>query len=128
MVLTLHVPQEILVVRDDNELKVGLLFPDADDLRERLRQSANIVAIEVGRRLVQRDEAAIDAKALREREADDDASEHLLACTATPSHVHFRVLLDHTDTVVVRAIAFAGLIVGSDEDGVYVCSLVCLLP
>ena len=52
----LHEAQEFLVVRDDDELEVGLLLPRPDDVVQRLGQRPDVVAVEVRRRFVERDE------------------------------------------------------------------------
>ncbi|KAK4647483.1 uncharacterized protein QC761_0001440 [Podospora bellae-mahoneyi] len=63
-VLAPHVLQKLLVVGDDNQLQVPLRLPRLDDPVQAARQAADVVAVEVGRRLVQRDQAAVDAKRL----------------------------------------------------------------
>lgn len=60
----LHVPQKLLVVRDDDELEVGLLLPGPDDVVQRLGQRPDVVAVEVRGGLVQGDELRM----FRERE------------------------------------------------------------
>ncbi|GKT91599.1 hypothetical protein Ct61P_09449 [Colletotrichum tofieldiae] len=124
-----HVAQELLVVGDDDELEVALGLAGLDDGVQALGEALDVVLVEVGCRLVEGDEAAVDAEALGEGEADDDAGEHLLARRAAAAHVHLRVLLDHAYTVVVRAPARRRvLVVGADEDRVNVGALVRALP
>ena len=125
---TFHVLQEVFVVRDDDELEVGLLLSCPDDVVERLGKRTNVVAVQIRRRLVESDQTTVDAETLRQGEADDDAGKHLLACTAPASHVHFRVLFDHADAVVGGPIAFQTLVVGPDQDAVNVSALVGPTP
>jgi hypothetical protein len=70
--------REALVVGDDDELEV-LLFPARQhDGAQRLGQAGRVLRIQVGRRLVQRKDAAVEAEGLRQRQADDQAGQHLL--------------------------------------------------
>jgi hypothetical protein len=123
-----HVPQELLVVGDDNELKVALCLPRLDDHVQTLRKTLDVVAVQVGGGLVESDETAVHAKGLGQREANDDAGEDFLACRAAPTHVHLCILLDHAETVVVVALASRGLVVGADQDCVDIRALVRALP
>ncbi len=66
-----------LVVRDDDELEVGLAGARVHDLPQRLRQALAVLVVQVGRRLVQREDAAVQAERLRQRQPDDQARQHL---------------------------------------------------
>lgn len=68
---------ELLVVRDDDELEVLLLLAVLDHLVQRGGEGLGVGRVEVGRRLVERQDAAVDAKRLGEGEPDDEAGEHL---------------------------------------------------
>lgn len=59
-----HVPQELLVVRNHDELEIALRLSCADDGMQALRQTLDVVPVEVCRRFVEGDESAIDAKTL----------------------------------------------------------------
>ena len=52
----LHVSQELLVVRDDYELKVRLCLARLDNAVQRLGKTADIVLVQVRRWLVEGDE------------------------------------------------------------------------
>jgi len=123
-----HILKEFFVVRDDNQLEIRLLPSCSDDVVERLGKGPGVVMVEIRRRLVQRNEPTVDAKALGQREADDDAGQHLLSRAAPASHVHFRLLFDHAHPVVVRSVAAGGFIVRTDQDRVHVRTLIGFLP
>lgn len=53
--LTAHLFQKIFVVRDDDDLKIGLLTTLLDDAVERVGQRADIIRVQVGRRFVESD-------------------------------------------------------------------------
>lgn len=53
-VLAFHISQEILVVSDDDELEVGLLLSNFDDVVKGLGQGPNVIAIQIRRGLVER--------------------------------------------------------------------------
>ena len=57
----LHEAQKLLVVRDDDELKVGLLLSRPDDVVQRLGQRPDVVAVEIRRRFVERDKLLLPA-------------------------------------------------------------------
>jgi len=124
----LHFFQELFVVRDHNQLEVGLVPPRLDDVMQRCRQRADVVSVQVRRRLVQSDETAVDPEAFGQRQADDDAGQHLLSSAAPASHVHLRVLLDHTNPVVIRSILPGPFVVGANQDRINIRALVGLLP
>ena len=125
---TVHVSQELLVVRDDNQLEVRLLSSDANNLRQGLCQRADVVTIKVGRGFIQSNETTIYAETFCQSQADDDRRKHLLTCRATTTHVHLRVLLAHDDTVVVALVALLVVIVGANENRVHVRAAISLLP
>ena len=100
-VRTLHVSKEVLVVRDDDQLEVGLLLPRLDDVVQRFCQRLDVVTIQIRRRFVQRNQATVDSKALGQGESDDDAREDLLSCAAPASHIHLHVLFQHANPIVV---------------------------
>ena len=60
---------KLLVVGDHDQLEVGLLPAALDDLVDGLGKRLDVGAVEVGRRLVEGEDAAVDAKGLGEREA-----------------------------------------------------------
>ena len=64
---------ELLVVRDDDELEVFLLLAVLNHLVQRGGEGLGVGRVEVGRRLVERQDAAVDAKRLGEGEPDDEA-------------------------------------------------------
>lgn len=107
---------ELLVMRDDDELEVLLLPPCHHNGPQGLRQAGGIVCtqkrtavgesrrrftfqiedvlvcttstcIQVGGGLIQRQDAAVEAEGLRQRQADDKAGQHLLPGGATPAHL-----------------------------------------
>ena len=125
-----HVSQELLVMGDDNELEVGLLPPHLDDVVKRFRKGADVVAIQIRRRLVERDQPAVDAEALSQGQPDDDTCQHLLSSTTSATHIHFGVLLDHAHPIVVRVarVEFHIFTIRADEDGVNVRPLISPLP
>ena len=131
---TLHIPEELLVVRNDDQLEIRLLLPSPDDIVQRLGKRPDIVAIQVRRRLVQCNQSALDPEAFGQRQPDDDAGQHPLPSTTPPAHVHLRVLLDHAHSIFVRSV-FLGrllgrlrLVVRSDENSINVGPLICSLP
>ena len=124
----LHELEELLIVRDDDQLKVRLLLPCSDDIVEGLGQRSNVVPIKVCRWLVQRDEAAIDPEALGQGQANNDTGKHLLSRAAPTSHVHFNVRLDHADPVVVCSVAAGRSTVGADQDRIDIRALICPPP
>lgn len=67
---------KVLVVRDDHQLEVLLPAPLRDEAGDGARQPALVVVVQVGRRLVQGHDAAVDAEGLGQREADDDGCQH----------------------------------------------------
>lgn len=140
-VLLAEPTQEVFVVRDDDQLEV-LLLPfldqavgahrdDDDDsatvsiarevahsLSKRSSQRINIVLVQIRRRLVERQNAAVRAERVGQGQSDDDAREHLLAGRAPATHVHLDRILDHADAVVVRLAVAVALWVRLDEDRV----------
>jgi hypothetical protein len=50
--IALHLPQELLVVSDDDHLEVRLMTSVLDDLVQRLSESPDVVLIKVSGRLV----------------------------------------------------------------------------
>ena len=74
-----------LVVRDDDDLEVGLLRALGHDLAQRLRQAGGVGLVQVGCGLVQRQDAAVQAECLRQRQADDQACQHLRMPHALPA-------------------------------------------
>mmetsp|Transcript_31054 Transcript_31054/g.101477 ORF Transcript_31054/g.101477 Transcript_31054/m.101477 type:complete len:799 (+) Transcript_31054:193-2589(+) len=121
---------ELLVVRDDDELEVLLLLAVLDHLVQRGGEGLGVGRVEVGRRLVERQDAAVDAKRLGEGEPDDEAGEHLLPRGAAAAHVEQVVTLAHHHAVRVLARARVGvpLVLGLDLDPVDVGALVGLVP
>mmetsp|Transcript_14874 Transcript_14874/g.37084 ORF Transcript_14874/g.37084 Transcript_14874/m.37084 type:complete len:361 (+) Transcript_14874:280-1362(+) len=121
---------KILVVRDHDELKVGLLFAGLDDVVEGAREGFDVGLVQIGRRLVEREDAAVEAEGLRQREADDEACEHLLPRRAAAAHVERGALLVHLHTVRVlaRAALALALVLRVDLDVVDVGPLVRLVP
>jgi len=115
-------------VRDDDELEIRLLLSSLDDVVKRLGQRLNVFPVQIRRRLVERDEAAVDPETFRQGQSDDDACEHSLPGAAPPAHVHLHVLFDHADAVVVGFVGFARFVFGADEDRVDVGTLVRSLP
>lgn len=86
---TFHIPQEFFVVRDNNELEVGLCLSSPYDSMEGLGKTTNIIAIQVGGRFIQCNELqtivsrcnylkhsfthpTIDAEAFCKSKSDDD--------------------------------------------------------
>ena len=51
----------------------------------------------IGGGLVERDDAAVGAEGLSEREPDDEGGQDLLSGRAPASHLHLRLVLDHDD-------------------------------
>lgn len=47
-ICTLHVSQELLVMSDDDELKISLLLASSNDGVQGLGQSADIVTVQIG--------------------------------------------------------------------------------
>lgn len=115
-------------MRDDDELEIRLLLSGLDDVVKRLGQRLDVVSVQVRRRLVEGDEAAVDPEAFRQGQSDDDACEHSLTRTASSPHVHLHVLFDHAHAVVVRLVGFARFMFRADEDRVDVGALVRFLP
>ena len=126
----IHVRQEFFVVGNDNKLKVPLFAARRNDERQGLGEGFNVIAVKVGGGLVEGNEPAVDAKALRQREPDDDWGKHFLARGAAPAHVELNVLLNHAYAVVVFAGAGLGssLAVGPDQDRVNIGSTVGFFP
>lgn len=93
--LSCNLSQECLIVGDDDELEVAALSSILDDHGERLSERGDILLVEVGRRLVESDDAAVRAKRVRKSKSDDDGSQNLLTSTTSTSHVHFDLILDH---------------------------------
>ncbi|KAG5460095.1 MAG: hypothetical protein BJ554DRAFT_7901, partial [Olpidium bornovanus] len=82
-----------------------------------VRQALDVLAVEVGRRLVQRQDAAVEPEGLGERKADDDGGEDLLSRTAPAAHVEHGISLDQDDPVVIRPVALGVLCVRPYLDG-----------
>ena len=64
---------------NNQQLEVLLSASRVHEPSERLSQSLRVGLIEVGGRLVKRQDAACDAKALRKRQSDDEARQHALS-------------------------------------------------
>jgi hypothetical protein len=62
---------------DDDELEVLLFAARQDDLAQRRRQRRAVGLVQVGRRLVQRQDATLEAERLRQRQPDNQARQHL---------------------------------------------------
>lgn len=58
---------------DDDELEVLLLAAAEHDLAEGARQAGGVGGVQVGGGLVQRQDAAVQAEGLRQRQPDDEA-------------------------------------------------------
>ena len=65
---------KVHVVGDYDELKVLLVAPRVHDVNERPSQRVGVGGIQVRGRFVQRENAAVEAKRLSQRQADDQAS------------------------------------------------------
>lgn len=113
---------------NDDELEIRLLLPSPDDVVQGLGERSYIVAVQIRGRLVQCYKPTFDTKALGQCQSDDDACKHSLPSATSPTHVHFRVLLDHPHSIVVRSIPPGFLVVGPDEDCINICSLIRSLP
>ena len=94
---------KVLVVRDDDELKVGLLPAGLDDLVDGEGEALGVGAVGVGRGLVEREDAAVEAEGVGQSEPDDQRGEHLLAGRAAAAHVELRVALAHDHPVGLLA-------------------------
>jgi hypothetical protein len=79
---------------DDDELEAAL-SSILDDHGERLSERGDVLLVEVGRRLVESDDATVGAKRVWKSKSDDDGSQNLLTSTASTSHVHLDLILDH---------------------------------
>ena len=124
----LHVPQEILVMGDDNQLEVRLLPSCLDDVVERFGQGSDVIPVQVRGRFVKSNKPAVDAETFRQGQTNDDTSQHFLAGAATTTHVHLGVLLDHAHTIVVRTVALEIFTFRTDHDRVHVGTLIRFLP
>ena len=127
-VRTLHISEEIFIVRNDDQLEIGLLLPRLDDVVQRFCQRLDVVPIKIRRWFIQGDQAAIDSKALGQGQSNDNAREDLLPGAASATHIHIHVLFQHADSIIVGPVPFRGLVVGPDKDSIYICSLVRPLP
>mmetsp|Transcript_21716 Transcript_21716/g.69944 ORF Transcript_21716/g.69944 Transcript_21716/m.69944 type:complete len:210 (-) Transcript_21716:707-1336(-) len=79
-----------------------------DELLQRLGQSALVGLVQVRGRLVQSQDAAVQAERLRQRKSNHQAREHLLPCAAAAAHLHLSAVLEENHAVVVRAPLRAG--------------------
>lgn len=97
----IHLAEKVFVMGNHDELEVGLLLSFPDYVTKRLCQAFDVLAVEIGRWFIQSDESAIRTEAFCEGQSDDDAGENLLSSTASASHVHFNIALDHDNTIIV---------------------------
>lgn len=70
---------ELLIMRNNNQLKTILVFPRLNDVQQRGRKPLDIVCIKVGGRLIQCQNPAIGAKGLCQTKSDDNAAQDLLS-------------------------------------------------
>ena len=66
-----------LIVGDDHKLEVGLGGALGHDLAQGVGQRCRVGLIQVGGRFIQREDAAVEAEGLRQRQPDDQACQHL---------------------------------------------------
>mmetsp|Transcript_13480 Transcript_13480/g.34566 ORF Transcript_13480/g.34566 Transcript_13480/m.34566 type:complete len:311 (-) Transcript_13480:1131-2063(-) len=121
---------KLLVMRDDDKLEVRLVAPTLDDLIERSSERLDVGTVEVRRRLVEGEDAAVDAERLGERQPDHERGEHLLARRAAAAHVEHRVALLHHDSVrlLASAVGRLAVVLSLDLDAIDVGALVRLVP
>mmetsp|Transcript_17905 Transcript_17905/g.42479 ORF Transcript_17905/g.42479 Transcript_17905/m.42479 type:complete len:235 (+) Transcript_17905:411-1115(+) len=117
-------------MRDHDELEVGLLLPRLDDVVDGRCEGFDVSRVEVGGRLVEGEDAAVEAEALRQRQPDDERGKDLLPGGAAATHVKARVALGHDDAVALLARACRGLalVLAVDLNAVDVGPLVGLVP
>ena len=95
--------EKLAVVRDDDNLKVAVGANQAD---HRPGEGLNVRLVQIGGRLVEGEHGeALPRKDDRQREADDEAGQYLLAGRTPPSHVHHLALLHHHHAVGEAAAA-----------------------
>mmetsp|Transcript_10613 Transcript_10613/g.34835 ORF Transcript_10613/g.34835 Transcript_10613/m.34835 type:complete len:492 (+) Transcript_10613:211-1686(+) len=121
---------ELEVVRDDDQLEVGLPASRLHDFREGVGERVGVWGVEVGGGLVEGQDAAVQAKGFCQGEADDEAREYFLAGGASASHLELCIAAAHDDAVVVGPPAHlaARALVANDGDGFDVLPAVRLLP
>jgi hypothetical protein len=68
-------------------------------LDKRVGEALHVVAVEIGGRLVQGEDAAVKAERLRKRQTDDERGEYLLSSAASPAHVELSVTFQHHNLV-----------------------------
>eukprot|EP00271_Cylindrocystis_brebissonii_P008058 TRINITY_DN22081_c0_g1_i1.p1 TRINITY_DN22081_c0_g1~~TRINITY_DN22081_c0_g1_i1.p1 ORF type:complete len:442 (-),score=75.19 TRINITY_DN22081_c0_g1_i1:430-1755(-) len=119
--------RKLLVVRDHQQLEVLLPAPLLHDPQQGGCKALRIRGVQVGGGLVQRQDPAVQAEGLCQRQADDQRCQHFLSGAAAAPHVQLRVPAAHHHLVVVGARAHP-LGIGSNLYMVNVLAAVGLLP
>ena len=88
--------------RKSNQPKRGHGIKERNLLQDGVRQTGNILLVQIRCRFVERQDAAFAAERFRKSHADDERGENFLPGTASTPHVHLDSVLTHDDAVVVR--------------------------
>jgi len=123
---------ELQIMRDDHQLELLRGLVEFDQGGQLFCQVVDVLAVQVGSRLVQGKHAGAGGEDLGQGHADDDGGQHLLAHRAAALHLeldHLVCLLVHHDGVlVVLALAGVQVDLGVNLDVVDVVAVVHCFP
>ena len=89
-------------MRNHDELELLLVLSHLYDVLQCVCETLDVLLVQIGRRLIKRQNPAIRTKSLRESKPDDNRGENFLTGRAAPLHVQlFIIICPHHDAVVV---------------------------
>ena len=89
-------------MRDHYELELLLVLPHINDVLECVGETPDVLLVQIGSRLIKRQNSAIRTECLRKSKPNNDRSEDFLTSRAAPLHIQlFFIMRPHHDAVVV---------------------------